>query len=114
MAGQHLFDLARGDVHAAADDPVRGAVREEQGTVVVEVADVADGERAVAPGRVGLRVVAVIGEARATRRRDVHDTIGTGRHRSTVGIKDADLDTGPRLADTARSLLPFLRTDARR
>ena len=51
MREEHLFDLARVHVHAAADHHVGGAVGEEEVAVVVEVADVADGERAVAPRR---------------------------------------------------------------
>ena len=43
---QHALDLGRVDVDAARDDHVDLAVAEEQVAVVVEVADVADGEEA--------------------------------------------------------------------
>ena len=61
---QHRVDLGRVDVHAAGDDEVGGAVGEEQVAVVVEVADVAEGE-VVAPVRpVGLVRVLEVVEAR--------------------------------------------------
>ena len=66
---QHLLDLPRVDVHAGADDHVAQPVGEVQPAVVVEVADVADGERAVAPGVGRLRRVVVVLEP-AVRRRD--------------------------------------------
>ena len=47
---QHALDLGRVDVHAARDDHVGLAVAEEQVAVLVEVADVADGEEACRGG----------------------------------------------------------------
>ena len=69
MREQHLLDLAWVDVHAAADHHVGRAVGEEEVAVVVEVADVADGEGVVAPRALGLLGVVVVVEPRATRRR---------------------------------------------
>ena len=50
VVDQHRLDLGRVDVHAARDDHVDLAVAQEQVAVVVEVADVAEGAAAPAPG----------------------------------------------------------------
>ena len=114
MREEHLLDLARVDVHAAADHHVGRTVGEEQVAVVVEVADVADGERAVAP-----RLLGLLGRRRGS---------GSARHpaagcrssrrarRGTVPVvvDDPDLDAGPRQPDTPGPCEPLARTDARR
>src|SRR5579872_2040605 len=51
VGDQGRLDLGRVDVHAPGDDEVAAAVGQEQVAVVVEVAEVADGEVALAPGR---------------------------------------------------------------
>ena len=50
MGQQHLFDLARVDVGAAADDQVLGAVEQRQVAVVVQPANVAGGQPAATDG----------------------------------------------------------------
>ena len=57
MGEEHALDLGGIDVHAAADDHVGLAVAEEQVAVVVEVADVADGEEPGLAVRLGLVLV---------------------------------------------------------
>ena len=61
---QHALDLGRIDVDAAGDDHVGLAVAEEQVAVVVEVADVADGEEAGPAVGLGLVLVLEVLELR--------------------------------------------------
>ena len=52
---EDVLDLARVDVDAVAEHHVGHAVGDVEVAVVVETADVADGEGVVAPRRLGLR-----------------------------------------------------------
>src|SRR6266545_5047781 len=107
---EHPLDLARIDVHAPRDDHVDLAVAEEQVAVLVEIADVADGEEAVPAigGRLGR--VALVLEVRLGQRH-VHGADLTGGELVPVIVEDTDLAARPGLADRARSLHPLLRGD---
>ena len=79
MGEQHVLDLARVDVDAAPQHHVARAVGEVEVAVVVEVTDVADRERVVAPRGRCLRVITVVVEAPTTRRAGVDETFRTRR-----------------------------------
>ena len=67
-ADQRVLDLGRIDVDAARDHHVALAVAQEQIAVLVEVADVADADEAVAAGlgaRLGLAVIVEIRHRRS-------------------------------------------------
>ena len=83
---QHLLDLARVDVVAAADDHLLLAIDEEQVAVLVEVAEITGGEPALAVdrGRRRVRVVPVAADDR--RSAELHLT-----HAPLVRIRDANL-----------------------
>ena len=78
MGEEHGVDLGRVDVHAAGDDEVGGAVGEEEEAVVVDAADVAEGEEVAAVGRPGLVVVAEVLEARLAGGLDPHQALLAG------------------------------------
>ena len=114
MPEQDVLDLARVHVHAASDHHVDRPVGEVEVAVVVEVADVADGERVVAPGASGLVGVVVVVEAHAPGWSDVDDPGRAGGHRLALLVEDADLGAGPRQPHTAWPLEPLRHRDLRR
>ena len=98
MAQQHLLDLARIDVHAAADDQVLGAVLQREVAVRVEAADVA-GVQPAAAQRLGggLGLVPVAGHHHVAPDQDLADL--AGGELAVVVVDDADLDAGAGDAD---------------
>src|SRR4051795_4613243 len=114
MAVQDVLDLARVHVHAVADHHVRNAVGDEQVAVLVDAPDVAHGERAVAPRRRRLVVIAVVVERGTTCGLDVDDAFLARRQRTSVAVDDTYLDPRPRQPDGPGPLQPFRWTHARR
>ena len=121
MAGEHPFDLGRVDVHAARDDHVDLAIRQIQVAVVVEVADVAEGEHAwFAVGLGGLRRVAEVLEVGAHGIAHMDDAfdeaccVGPGRCAGAIVFgHDLHDHVGHRLAHRTWLGEPFLGTDLR-
>ena len=103
------LDLGRVDVHAPGDDHVALAVAEEQEAVLVEVADVADGEEPVGVVvLVGLGLVALVLEVLAAH---LHpDGARAPRRRPALPSSSVifSSEIGPRAADRARVLEPVL------
>ena len=101
---QNSLDLGGVDVDAAADDHVLGPTGDEQVPVLVEVADVANGEHV--PSVRGLRglLVAVVAEACHS---PVVDVAGLVRAEPVpVVVEDGELDAADRPADGSRLLQP--------
>src|SRR5690348_837423 len=109
---EDVLDLAGIDVHAAADDHVAGPVGDEQVAVIVEVADVADGEVLTVPRRRRLLGIVVIAEAHAARRPDPDASVGS--RLPADGRADTNIDAGPRQTHGTGALEPLLRRDPRR
>ena len=111
VAEQHGLDLGRIDVHAAADDEVRAAIGEEEVAVVVDVADVAEGEVVAAVGAVGLLGRLVVLEATARRGAFRYTVpIVSGARLVAVVVEDADVVGRVDLPDGARLLQPLVPT----
>ena len=113
MLDEAVLDLDAVDVLAAADDHVLLAVGDEEEAVVVDVADVAGVQPAVAHGvrgRLGLVPVAGHDE------RAVHRHLAglTGRHLVAVGVADLELERRHRLADRRRLVDRVLARDGGR
>src|SRR5215467_4170076 len=106
------LDLRRVDVRTAGDDHVGLAVTQEQVPVLVEIADVADGEEAVPPGGRGLARVALVHEVGQVRSQ-IHGARYPGRAFLTVRTDDHDLADRPRLAHRAGLGQPVLRRGQR-
>ena len=112
MGGEHALDLGGVDVGAAGDDQVGAAVGDEEVAVVVELAEVAGGEDAVAKRGARLLLGAAIAErpcAGRARRSGRPRPRGSAR---PVVVEDVDLVPRPRRADAARLAQPFLGADA--
>ena len=102
MGVEDVFDLPRVHVHAVPQHHVGHAISDVEVAVLVEPAHVADGERSVAPCRVGLGVVAVVMKRRSAGGLDVD-------HAVVAVAVDADLHAGPRFAHGAGTLEPLPR-----
>ena len=109
---QHALDLGRVDVDPARDDHVVLAIAQEQVFLVVEVADVADGEEARAAVLLGLLLVALVLEI-GRAELDVDGARGTRRAVLALLVEDPDLRVRPGAADRPRSLLPLARASRR-
>ncbi len=100
MAEQRGLDLGRIDVHAAGDDEVRAAVGEEEVAVVVDVADVAEGEV-----RLPVRAGGLLGRLeileRIVGRLQVHGADRARGHVAAVVVEDAHVVRRVHLADRA-------------
>ena len=110
---EHAFDLGRIDVDAARDDHVDLAVAQEQVAVLVEVADVADGEE---PVRAGSRSVFSASSlySKLPVASDMYTVpISPGGSSLPSSSRIADLRARPRLADRAGLLEPLLGGDDR-
>ena len=109
MAQQHLFDLARIDVRAAADDQVLRPVHQGEEAVVVERAHVAGVEPPAAQrggGRLGVAPVALHHRVAAHQ----HLAGRSSRQGSIVLVGDEDLDPGLGDADRRETLqVPRMR-----
>ena len=110
MLEQHRVDLGGIDVHAAGDDEVGGAVGEEEEAVLVDAADVAEGEVVASVGAVGLVRVAEVLEAGGAGALDPHEPLLA--HGEGPALLVAHVEVGRiGLADGARLLLPRDRVD---
>ncbi len=97
---QHLLDLARIDVRAAADHDVLGTVAQCEAPALVHEADVAGVEPAIANGLRGGVGIVPIAEAYDIAATD--DLAGlAGRQRLAVGFDDGNIDPAARPADRA-------------
>ena len=63
MLDQLVVDFLGIDIHPAGDDRLSIAAGEEQVVVLIEIPDIAHGEKAVHAAGIGLGLVLVIGEA---------------------------------------------------
>ena len=97
------LDLGRIDVDAARDDHVDLAVAEEQVAVVVEVADVADGEEARRGGSSSVFSLSLWYSKSAVAERHVDGAGLARRQLVAVVVEDADLGARPGAADGARA-----------
>ena len=100
MCDEHVFDLLRVDVHAAADDHVSLAVGQVQVAVLVEVADIA--ERGPATGQLGIgRLLGSLVVLECAAAGEVHAADLAGAEVIAIVVADVQA-TDPRL--TRRSL----------
>ena len=101
MGQQHVLDVARIDVEAAANDEVLDAVNDVEVAVVIEVADVAGVQPAVTHRRRGrLRTVPVAGHEH--RSADADLAVLAGRQPGPVGSHDSHLHPLDRRAHRAK------------
>src|SRR5215469_3726898 len=102
------LDLGRVDVGSARDDHVGLPVAQIQEAVLGQVADVADGEVAIEPVRLGLGLVAVVLELHQAHLH-VDRARGTGRLGVAVFVGDQQFARRPGQPDGARMCQPVLR-----
>ena len=100
MGVEHLLDLARIDVVAAADDEILLAVDDEQEAVLVDVAEVAGAHPAAGEGRLGgLGIVVVALHHVDAADHHLADVVAAGRQDAILLVPDLDVHAPDRLAD---------------
>ena len=108
---QHGVDLGGVDVHAAGDDEVGRTIGEEEEAVLVDPADVAEGEVVAAIGGSGLLLVAEVLEPRLAGRLDPDEPFLVGAQPLTLGVAHVEVDRvgtpdGARLGEPGRAVDP--------
>ena len=110
MSEQHGLDLRRVDVDAAADDDVGAPVAQVEETLLVEVADVAKGEPAVADRAGGLVRIVLVVEGAAVVEPDL--ALDTDGRPVRLVVAELQTETIAGLADRAGVGQPGRRIDA--
>ena len=115
MLDEHVLGLRRVEVHAAGHHHVREPVGDVDEAVVVDIADLAEGEHPrFEVGGPGLLRVVVVHDAPAGGVAEIEPALGVGRHPPVVVIHHQSLERRHRAADRAGMSEPVLTGDGAR